>query len=224
MLNQDEKFQNYYHTTFCSFDMWQRWPQRGECKFCASNDYPLAFTMGTKKQLTILILCSLIASWDTCPIFLSKDRLKIRVVTLESSYFKKVIHGISAIELNVHIFFMTVGSGYSGAIVTVVNEDCKWMFLWNLYVFRIYPSRKILGSQGHVSIIYQQSFSWEWVRLICVFFISIQQSLTVLVPRVWPFLHHTISSVRRAALETLFTLLSTQDQVRTNNYSDLEII
>ncbi|NXO33075.1 BTAF1 factor, partial [Locustella ochotensis] len=41
---------------------------------------------------------------------------------------------------------------------------------------------------------------------------SIQQSLTVLVPRVWPFLHHTISSVRKAALETLFTLLSTQDQ------------
>ncbi|EMP42146.1 hypothetical protein UY3_00533 [Chelonia mydas] len=42
---------------------------------------------------------------------------------------------------------------------------------------------------------------------------SIQQSLTILVPRVWPFLHHTISSVRKAALETLFTLLSTQDQV-----------
>ncbi|XP_061491537.1 TATA-binding protein-associated factor 172 [Rhineura floridana] len=41
---------------------------------------------------------------------------------------------------------------------------------------------------------------------------SIQQSLTVLVPRVWPFLHHTISSVRKAALETLFTLLSTEDQ------------
>ncbi|XP_067858540.1 TATA-binding protein-associated factor 172 isoform X3 [Heptranchias perlo] len=41
---------------------------------------------------------------------------------------------------------------------------------------------------------------------------SIQQSLTVLVPRVWPFLRHTISSVRKAALETLFTLLSTQDQ------------
>ncbi|KAK9400724.1 hypothetical protein NXF25_011438 [Crotalus adamanteus] len=42
---------------------------------------------------------------------------------------------------------------------------------------------------------------------------SNQQSLTVLVPRVWPFLHHTISSVRKAALETLFTLLSTQDQI-----------
>uniref|UniRef100_A0A8C4F195 BTAF1 RNA polymerase II, B-TFIID transcription factor-associated n=1 Tax=Dicentrarchus labrax TaxID=13489 RepID=A0A8C4F195_DICLA len=41
---------------------------------------------------------------------------------------------------------------------------------------------------------------------------SIQQSLTVLVPRVWPFLRHTISSVRRAALETLFTLLSKADQ------------
>uniref|UniRef100_A0A8D0GH04 B-TFIID TATA-box binding protein associated factor 1 n=1 Tax=Sphenodon punctatus TaxID=8508 RepID=A0A8D0GH04_SPHPU len=41
---------------------------------------------------------------------------------------------------------------------------------------------------------------------------GIQHSLTVLVPRVWPFLHHTISSVRKAALETLFTLLSTQDQ------------
>ncbi|XP_015202494.1 TATA-binding protein-associated factor 172 isoform X1 [Lepisosteus oculatus] len=41
---------------------------------------------------------------------------------------------------------------------------------------------------------------------------SIQQSLTVLVPRVWPFLRHTISSVRRAALETLFTLLSKEDQ------------
>uniref|UniRef100_A0A3Q1FYB1 BTAF1 RNA polymerase II, B-TFIID transcription factor-associated n=1 Tax=Acanthochromis polyacanthus TaxID=80966 RepID=A0A3Q1FYB1_9TELE len=40
-----------------------------------------------------------------------------------------------------------------------------------------------------------------------------QQSLTVLVPRVWPFLRHTISSVRRAALETLFTLLSKADQV-----------
>ncbi|XP_041123938.1 TATA-binding protein-associated factor 172 isoform X1 [Polyodon spathula] len=41
---------------------------------------------------------------------------------------------------------------------------------------------------------------------------SIQQSLTVLVPRVWPFLRHTISSVRKAALETLFTLLSKEDQ------------
>ncbi|MGH0142790.1 UNVERIFIED_CONTAM: hypothetical protein FKN15_077055 [Acipenser sinensis] len=43
----------------------------------------------------------------------------------------------------------------------------------------------------------------------------IQQSLTVLVPRVWPFLHHTISSVRKAAQETLFTLLSKEDQVWT---------
>uniref|UniRef100_A0A8C3AU39 B-TFIID TATA-box binding protein associated factor 1 n=1 Tax=Cyclopterus lumpus TaxID=8103 RepID=A0A8C3AU39_CYCLU len=42
---------------------------------------------------------------------------------------------------------------------------------------------------------------------------SMQQSLTVLVPRVWPFLRHTISSVRRAALETLFTLLSKADEV-----------
>ncbi|XP_076025391.1 TATA-binding protein-associated factor 172 [Genypterus blacodes] len=41
---------------------------------------------------------------------------------------------------------------------------------------------------------------------------SIEQSLTVLVPRVWPFLRHTISSVRRAALETLFTLLSKSDE------------
>uniref|UniRef100_W5L4U2 B-TFIID TATA-box binding protein associated factor 1 n=1 Tax=Astyanax mexicanus TaxID=7994 RepID=W5L4U2_ASTMX len=41
---------------------------------------------------------------------------------------------------------------------------------------------------------------------------SMQQSLTVLVPRVWPFLRHTIASVRRAALETLFTLLSKADQ------------
>ncbi|XP_077114676.1 TATA-binding protein-associated factor 172 isoform X1 [Ranitomeya variabilis] len=41
---------------------------------------------------------------------------------------------------------------------------------------------------------------------------NIQQSLTTLVPRVWPFLRHTISSVRKAALETLCTLLSTQDQ------------
>ncbi|XP_037638509.1 TATA-binding protein-associated factor 172 isoform X1 [Sebastes umbrosus] len=40
---------------------------------------------------------------------------------------------------------------------------------------------------------------------------SMQQSLTVLVPRVWPFLRHTISSVRRAALETLYTLLSKAD-------------
>nr|XP_033799591.1 TATA-binding protein-associated factor 172 isoform X4 [Geotrypetes seraphini] len=41
---------------------------------------------------------------------------------------------------------------------------------------------------------------------------SILQTLTILVPRVWPFLRHTISSVRKAALETLYTLLSTQDQ------------
>ncbi|XP_016085602.1 TATA-binding protein-associated factor 172-like [Sinocyclocheilus grahami] len=41
---------------------------------------------------------------------------------------------------------------------------------------------------------------------------STHQSLTVLVPRVWPFLRHTIASVRRAALETLFTLLSKADQ------------
>lgn len=43
---------------------------------------------------------------------------------------------------------------------------------------------------------------------------SMQHSLTVLVPRVWPFLRHTISSVRRAALETLFTLLSRSEQVK----------
>lgn len=41
---------------------------------------------------------------------------------------------------------------------------------------------------------------------------NMQQSLTVLVPRVWPFLRHTISSVRKAALDTLFTLLSKADQ------------
>ncbi|XP_017290585.1 TATA-binding protein-associated factor 172 isoform X3 [Kryptolebias marmoratus] len=41
---------------------------------------------------------------------------------------------------------------------------------------------------------------------------SLQQSLTVLVPRVWPFLRHTISSVRKAALETLYTLLSKAEQ------------
>ncbi|MEE6485729.1 hypothetical protein FKM82_014380 [Ascaphus truei] len=41
---------------------------------------------------------------------------------------------------------------------------------------------------------------------------NIQQSLTILVPRVWPFLRHSISSVRRAALETLCTLLCTQVQ------------
>ncbi|XP_072281164.1 TATA-binding protein-associated factor 172 isoform X2 [Pyxicephalus adspersus] len=41
---------------------------------------------------------------------------------------------------------------------------------------------------------------------------NVQQSLTIFVPRVWPFLRHTISSVRKAALETLCTLLSTQDQ------------
>lgn len=46
---------------------------------------------------------------------------------------------------------------------------------------------------------------------------SMQQSLTVLVPRVWPFLRHTISSVRRAALETLFTLLSKAEQVKLDN-------
>ncbi|XP_032409207.1 TATA-binding protein-associated factor 172 [Xiphophorus hellerii] len=41
---------------------------------------------------------------------------------------------------------------------------------------------------------------------------SMEQSLTVLVPRVWPFLRHTISSVRKAALETLYTLLSKADE------------
>ncbi|XP_078455706.1 TATA-binding protein-associated factor 172 [Lampetra fluviatilis] len=40
---------------------------------------------------------------------------------------------------------------------------------------------------------------------------SMQQSFTVLVPRVWPFLRHNSSSVRKAALETLNTILSTQD-------------
>lgn len=50
----------------------------------------------------------------------------------------------------------------------------------------------------------------KWLFITC----SMQQSLTILVPRVWPFLRHTIASVRRAALETLFTLLSKADQVR----------
>lgn len=43
----------------------------------------------------------------------------------------------------------------------------------------------------------------------------------MLVPRVWPFLRHTISSVRRAALETLFTLLSKADQVTSGNLNNL---
>jgi len=48
-----------------------------------------------------------------------------------------------------------------------------------------------------------------------------QQSLTVLVPRVWPFLRHTILSVRRAALETLFTLLSKADEVKLSNGNEI---
>ena len=44
---------------------------------------------------------------------------------------------------------------------------------------------------------------------------SLSQSLTELVPRLWPFLKHNIMSVRRAALQTLLTLLSSNDpQVR----------
>lgn len=77
-----------------------------------------------------------------------KNRLKTRAVILESSYLKKVIHGISAVELNINDY---VCCGYSSAIITVLNEDVKWMFIWKLYyVFRIYSSRKILGPQGHV--------------------------------------------------------------------------
>lgn len=65
---------------------------------------------------------------------------------------------------------------------------------------------------------YFSPFHCVFISISCI---SIQQSLTVLVPRVWPFLHHTISSVRKAALETLFTLLSTQDQVRFGDTSIL---
>ena len=36
--------------------------------------------------------------------------------------------------------------------------------------------------------------------------------LTLLVPRLWPFLKHNVSSVRRAVLDTLLTLLSRGNQ------------
>ncbi|XP_077979914.1 TATA-binding protein-associated factor 172-like [Glandiceps talaboti] len=36
------------------------------------------------------------------------------------------------------------------------------------------------------------------------------QSLSELIPRLWPFLRHNISSVRKAALQTLYTLLTTE--------------
>lgn len=58
----------------------------------------------------------------------------------------------------------------------------------------------------------------------CLVHSSMQQSLTVLVPRVWPFLRHTISSVRRAALETLFTLLSKADEVNLREQLDIHTI
>ena len=51
---------------------------------------------------------------------------------------------------------------------------------------------------------------------------SLSQSLTELVPRLWPFLKHNIMSVRRAALQTLLTLLSSNDpQVRLTSSTGL---
>ncbi|XP_070579939.1 TATA-binding protein-associated factor 172-like [Ptychodera flava] len=41
----------------------------------------------------------------------------------------------------------------------------------------------------------------------------LQQSLTELVPRLWPFLRHNIASVRKSALETLYTLLNAESSL-----------
>ncbi|XP_041362673.1 TATA-binding protein-associated factor 172-like isoform X2 [Gigantopelta aegis] len=41
---------------------------------------------------------------------------------------------------------------------------------------------------------------------------SVSQSLSELIPRLWPFLRHNIKSVRKAALETFYTLLSAEGQ------------
>ena len=43
---------------------------------------------------------------------------------------------------------------------------------------------------------------------LVIFLHSLMNSLTTLTPRLWPFLRHNIVSVRRAALETLLTLLT----------------
>uniref|UniRef100_A0A3P9J9Q0 BTAF1 RNA polymerase II, B-TFIID transcription factor-associated n=1 Tax=Oryzias latipes TaxID=8090 RepID=A0A3P9J9Q0_ORYLA len=65
----------------------------------------------------------------------------------------------------------------------------------------------LTASTNSIMTLLSSLLTYPQVRLC-----SMQHSLTVLVPRVWPFLRHTISSVRRAALETLYTLLSTADQ------------
>ncbi|GFO18592.1 TATA-binding protein-associated factor 172-like [Plakobranchus ocellatus] len=46
----------------------------------------------------------------------------------------------------------------------------------------------------------------------------ITDSLTQLTPRLWPFLRHSIVSVRKAALETLLTLLTFSDELMKNEW------
>lgn len=45
---------------------------------------------------------------------------------------------------------MTICSGYTGAVITVLNEGIKWRFIWKLYyIFRAYSSKKIIGPPGN---------------------------------------------------------------------------
>lgn len=97
---------------------------KGECKLYASNGYSLGLAVGKKKKL-VLILCTYTLRHTS---HFPKNRLKKRTAILKGSNLTKVIHGISTIELNVNIYDC-ICSGYSGAIITVLNENVKWTFI-----------------------------------------------------------------------------------------------
>uniref|UniRef100_A0A4W3KDG6 B-TFIID TATA-box binding protein associated factor 1 n=1 Tax=Callorhinchus milii TaxID=7868 RepID=A0A4W3KDG6_CALMI len=97
----------------------------------------------------------------------------------------------------------------AAALVPVVESlvDLKVPFIINTLWNALLDLDDLTASTNSIMTLLSSLLTYRQVQQH-----SIQQSLTVLVPRVWPFLRHTISSVRKAALETLFTLLSTQDE------------
>lgn len=72
---------------------------------------------------------------------------------------------------------------------------------------------------GFLNVFGIKTLGYIKATIFLFLYCSMGQSLTVLVPRVWPFLRHTISSVRKAALETLYTLLSKADEVTAGHFT-----
>uniref|UniRef100_A0A3Q2QZV1 BTAF1 RNA polymerase II, B-TFIID transcription factor-associated n=1 Tax=Fundulus heteroclitus TaxID=8078 RepID=A0A3Q2QZV1_FUNHE len=180
----------------------------------------LLFHLNSKSALqrvaVALVLCEWAALQKDCQVVSSMVQPRLLAVLTEQLYYDEIAipftrmqnecKQLIALLAEVHV---DLQDRLSCSVFTIDQANELVPFIVNTLWDALLDLDDLTASTNSIMTLLSLLLTFPHVRQ------CIEQSLTVLVPRVWPFLRHTISSVRKAALETLYTLLSKAEELQS---------